>query len=726
MKKPELLSPAGDMDCLVAAISAGSDAIYIASKNYGARAFAHNFSLEQLKEATDLCHLYGVKLYVAANTLIYEKEVEDFLDYMRYLCKIGVDAVIMQDIGMIDLVRKVLPDLEIHASTQCHIHNLSSVKFMENLGVSRVVVAREVAVNEIKNIKANTNIELECFVHGALCISYSGQCLMSSLIGSRSGNRGACAGPCRLKYDLVDENGKIINEDKYLLSMKDLNSLENIGFLIDIGVDSFKIEGRMKSPSYVYAVTKLYRQAIDSYMKYHEVRISNQDIIDLKKIFNREFTKGHLFSEDNNNLVNQYRPNHLGVLLGKVIDVNKSFITLKLDDDILIGDGIRIIGDNDIGLTVTSIYKNNHRVEMAKKNDIISLRVSDSIKKGSRVVKTTDKLLLKSIDDKIRQKMRKVKIKMQVKLRVDNPIILKVKDGNNTIIKEYGNVSNAIKSPIKKEDIIKCLNKLGDTVYEVEDLIIKMDDNIFVNLKDLNEIRRQAIELLNIARMKVKPYRSGEYNIEVDNYPRLRNRNVLIEDDDMYLKVKDSYDKVYTNNLALYHKYPDTIYMLPRVIEDYPLINSEVAVEELGGIMMYQKFSTGAFLNVCNSYSLALLHSMGADKVTLSYELNKEDIASIISSYEKRYHKHPNVEIIVYGPIEAMISKYNLLKKYNVCGNYYLLDRFKNKYPIKIHNDKMIIYNYKVRDDKNNYFDIGVNNIRYDIVCTSYFKENNW
>ena len=265
MKKPELLSPAGNMECLKAAIEGGADAIYLGGLNFGARAYSANFNDEEIIEAIKYAHLYGVKIYVTVNTMITEELVKPFIKYVDFLHKNNVDAIIIQDIGMIDYLRKTYPNLEIHVSTQAHIHNLEGVKFIEKLGLKRVVLARETSIDLIKEIKENTNIELEVFIHGALCISYSGECLMSSLIGGRSGNKGTCAQSCRMKYSFMHE-GKKINKDDYLLSTKDLNTLNNIDKLIDIGIDSLKIEGRMKSKEYVYLVTKLYRKAIDSYI----------------------------------------------------------------------------------------------------------------------------------------------------------------------------------------------------------------------------------------------------------------------------------------------------------------------------------------------------------------------------------------------------------------------------------------------------------------------------
>ena len=227
MYMPELLAPVGNMECLSAAINAGCDAVYLAGRNFGARSFAGNFSNEELIDAINISHLYGVKVYVTVNTLVYDVEVDRFLSYIDFLHKNNVDAVIMQDIGMIDLVRKTYPNLEIHASTQLHIHNLEGVKLCSELGLKRVVLARETPIELIKEIKNNTDLELEIFIHGALCMSYSGQCLISALIGNRSGNRGTCAQSCRQPYSL-EIDGNIVEKDKYLLSTKDLNTLHGL------------------------------------------------------------------------------------------------------------------------------------------------------------------------------------------------------------------------------------------------------------------------------------------------------------------------------------------------------------------------------------------------------------------------------------------------------------------------------------------------------------------
>ena len=343
MKKIELLAPAGNMDSLKSAVMAGCDAVYLGGTMFSARAFANNFTNDELLEAIKYCHLYGVKVYVTCNIIIYEHEVDKFLQYIDFLHRNNVDAILIQDLGMLDLVHKTYPNLEIHASTQMHIHNLDGAIMANKLGCKRVVLARETPIEVIDDIIKKTNIDIEVFAHGSLCVSYSGECLFSSLIGKRSGNRGSCVGSCRLPYNIVDENGNKLNNGNYPLSMKDLNSLENIGKLIDIGVTSLKIEGRMKSREYVYVVTRLYREAIDSYYNTGKIFINNELLNKLQRLFSRGFTKGYLFHEDYLNIINDERPNHQGVYIGKVIDYHKGFISIKLTSDISIGDGLRIV-----------------------------------------------------------------------------------------------------------------------------------------------------------------------------------------------------------------------------------------------------------------------------------------------------------------------------------------------------------------------------------------------
>lgn len=709
MNKVELLAPAGDFSCLKAAIEAGCDAVYIGGKLFGARAFSSNFTDDEIIKAINYAHLFGVKVYVTTNTLIYDKEVERFLEYILFLHKNNVDAVIIQDLGMLDLVRQTFPNLEVHASTQMHIHNLDGASFMEKLGVKRVVLARETSISKIKEIKEKTNIDIEIFIHGALCVSYSGQCLMSSLIGNRSGNRGTCAGSCRQSYSIVDENNNIILNNKYPLSMKDLCSLENLKTLLDIGVTSLKIEGRMKSSSYVYTVVKLYRLAIDSYYKNNNIYIDEKELYNLKKIFNREFTKGFLFDEENNKVINMKRPNHQGVEIGKVINYKNNVAMIKLNDEININDGLRIVGKKDIGVNVNNFYINSKLVKTAKKGDIITIKVNDKVEKDDKVLLTLDSKLNEEINNIISSNQRKVLVKAKFIAKEDKQITFELTDFiNKVVVISENKVTKALNKPITKEEIKEKLNKIKDTVYKYESLDIEIDDNIFIPLNIINDLKRKAFEELNNKRLYKIPYKRCEYKRNVKSYPKEKLLNILIFKDENIDSLKKKYDYIYSSN-----NIDNTILLLPRVIDKYKEnYNKDVLVGDIGYFNKHKVCITDTSFNVVNSYTVAFLHSLGAERVTLSYELTKKQIEILINAYEERYKAHPNLELVVEGYEEVMISKFSLNKYFNN-DKLYLKDRFNNLYKIKEKDNLMIIYNYKKRKDFNlSYYDIGINSLR--------------
>lgn len=699
MKKPELLAPAGNFKSLVAAIKAGADAVYLGGYMFGARSFSSNFSDEEIVEAIKYSHIRGVKVYVTLNTLIYENEVEMFMNYVDFLHKNNVDAIILQDIGMMDLVRKTYPNLEIHASTQMHIHNLEGAKLLEKLGIRRAVLARETSIELLNEIKKNTNIELEIFVHGALCVSYSGQCLMSSMIGSRSGNRGTCAQPCRKKYKLY---GNSFERDGYLISPKDLSTIDNIDELMNF--DSLKIEGRMKRPEYVYSVVKMYRDAIDS------VKTSfDKDLLEVKKLFNREFTKGFLFNEDNGNFTNEFRPNHMGILIGNVINYKDNKVTVRLTDDVSINDGLRIVSGDDVGVIINNFYINNKLAKEAYSGDEITFEIKKDVLVGSSVLKTTDAKQIEAIEREIEISKQ---FKINGKFEVSDKMIFTVTDSVNFVTVSSTNFSPAINKPITEDDVFKQLNKTGSSNYYFENIDIVLKDNIFINVKELNDIRRQALELLDKARIYQIPYLKKEYEIDLPDFKLEKNID-LLSYNETYKKIGDNFDNVYTDNFS-----DNTIRRLPRVIECHEEFNELVMVGEMGSLNFYDRFETDFSLNVTNSYAVAFLHSMGSLKVTLSLELNFDQIKDIIESYQKRYKKHPNISVVVHTYPEVMINKFNLLAKYDLKPFFYLEDEFNNKYYADEINSNMRIYSYKPKTDFEieKYFNIGINNVRIDVT----------
>ncbi|MBY9084122.1 U32 family peptidase, partial [Paenibacillus sp. HN-1] len=305
----ELLAPAGNMKALKAAISNGCDAIYLGMQKFGARAYSSNFDFESLQEAVTYAHLRNVKIYVTMNTIVFENEVQEMKEQIRELNEIGVDGIIVQDLAAFDYIVENFLDLEAHCSTQMGIDDVDGTLLFKELGAKRVVLSREVEIEKVKEIKRIAEIPLEIFVHGALCVSYSGNCLMSGLIGYRSGNRGRCVGSCRKEYELMDQTTDTSLAKNYILSTKDLNTIDYIDDLKEI--DSLKIEGRMKDPTYVANVVSNYRLALDH-------KITEEDKENLKKTFNRTFTKGYLFREDKRNITNIVKPNNFGYEIGTI------------------------------------------------------------------------------------------------------------------------------------------------------------------------------------------------------------------------------------------------------------------------------------------------------------------------------------------------------------------------------------------------------------------------
>ena len=713
--KYELLAPAGDMECLKWAIEGGCDAVYLGGNHFGARAYSKNFSDEELALAIKYAHQYGVKVYLTCNTLIYDEEVEDFLNFVRYVHKSGIDAVLIQDLGMYDLIHQKFPNLEIHASTQLHIHNLDGALVAKKLGFKRIVLARETDIDTIKEIKEKTGLDIEVFVHGSLCVSYSGQCLFSSLVGGRSGNRGACAGSCRLPYDIVDKNNNVLNKTKkYPLSMKDLCAISSIGKLMDIGVNSFKIEGRMKSKEYVYLVTKLYRKAIDSYLEKQEVTIDYEILDKLKKVFNREYTLGFLNNVSNNDVINGKQPNNVGVKIGTVVKLTKTNALIKLEDELHIGDGLRIKGPvGEIGTVVNDFYLQGNLVKEAKAGMVISLPIWKKPNVLDEVFLTSSKYIGDCIREEIEKNPRKVMLTGSIFLHKNEKIIFKLSDGLNNIELNGPVVDMAKNRPLTKDTILEKLTKLGGTVYQFSNLDISLDDDIFVPLTALNELRREAIDILNTKRENIPDkIIEKEYEKKVPRFTKEANVNACVfKDSDI-----DNVGK-YRN---IYSYQEDTKYLkaLPNVIDKYSdnLKKSSIkpiSVSEIGGLNL-TNIHTDYSLNVVNSYTVAFLHSIGVKKITLSYEMTLSQIKTLIEKYQERYETLPNIEVIVYGYIKIMTLKYYLFNDYKEA--MYLKDRFNNSYRIRECSGLTEVYYSKILDNRNfDYFSVGVNHIRYNL-----------
>ena len=664
MRKVELLSPAGNMETLMAAIKNGCDAVYLGGKAFGARAFAKNFDNEELKEAVRICHLYGVKIYVTANILVYENEISEFIQYLKFLYLIGVDAVIMQDLGMISLVKKLIPDLEVHASTQINSHNKESIDFLKSIGVSRVVLAREMDEDEIRDL--SNILEIEVFVHGALCVSYSGNCLFSSLNGGRSGNRGMCAGSCRLPYDLYDDKGKVETDGKYLLSTKDLFLADHIKELLDLNVSSLKIEGRMKSPEYVGYVTKVYRRLIDEYYKNGNPQITKDEIINLKKLFNRSFTSGYFLHDD---IYNIKTPNHIGYPLGKIIKIDKNKIYIKLSDDLYQEDGIRFNGSSK-GMIVNKLYDDKGLLK--NKIDKGMIAVLDNklgIKDKESVNKTIDSKLTKEIN-----KVSDLKIPIDIKVtaKAFEPLKVSFSDGKHIVSLKSITLDKALNKPTSLNDIKDKLCSFGDFPFKVNELTCDLDD-VFIPMKFLKEIKRNLANKLISKRCEVNREATFKYDKEIDSVKDINNLSILVRNENQLKEALEYAYRIYTEDFELYKKYKENnvYFKLPRIMHNFPEYENEnLLISEIGGIFKYAKNNhviSDYPVNVTNSETVSLLQKYGCEIDTLSPEIKD------YSLIDKYVH---NTEKIIYGRLDLMIlkdfyDKDDNIKLKNSMGNYF-------------------------------------------------------
>lgn len=679
MRDVELLAPVGSFEALKAAVQNGANAVYLGGKDFGARASANNFDRDELKEAVKYAHIRGVQVFVTTNTLRKENEIEDFLEYAKFLYDIDVDAIILQDIGMARLIKRELPDFELHASTQMVAHSLEDVKYLESVGFDRVVLAREVTVEEIKYICDNCKADIEVFVHGALCVCYSGQCLMSSMIGNRSGNRGRCAQPCRQRYELIDVyTGEVVNSNgDYLLSPRDLNAIEEIDKVIDAGVHSLKIEGRMKRPEYVATVIDGYRKTIDEYLATNKLNVSDETINDLYTIFNRKFTKGLLLGDVGKDMMNSQLPNNQGLYVGTVVDYNKKAkrLKIKLANTLKKGDGINLGGG-----TIGRIIKNGNIETIGYKGETIELDFVGEARKGQIVFKTSDSELMDRVQATFTQDKEFVKniidAKITIKLGQKPILTLKDRHSNEATIEGDKIVEEAMKVALSKEKVETQLRKLGNTPYELDLLEIELDDNVSLPISLLNQMRRDCIELLNKERISIK---NRKYKNKTIKYkPVQYNRN---KQQEISVKVKNleqlesalecGLDRIYyedTNTIdkamSLAMKYnKKVIYSAPRIIRNKEYNHlakannagvESVQVGNYGSIDYFKdkKLNIDYYLNAFNSETINYYKEIGADTLCISQELNINEIKETIK------YTDINIESVVYGYTPLMITEY--------------------------------------------------------------------
>ncbi|NYT19907.1 MAG: peptidase U32 [Methanosarcinales archaeon] len=694
-KRPELLAPAGNWESFIAAVENGADAVYLGAKTLGARAYAGNFTLEEIREAIDHAHLRGVRVFVTINTLIKDPEIEKAAKMLCSLSEYGADAVIVQDIGLLSLAKDIVPELPIHASTQMTIHNTEGVRFLEDLGVKRVVLAREMSLDEIRSVKQATNIEIETFVHGALCISYSGQCLLSSMIGGRSGNRGHCAQPCRKMYEL-EMDGELIDTDgSYLLSPKDLNTMELLPQLIEAGVDSFKIEGRMKRPEYVAGVVSIYRRLIDRYLDDPDSYfVSSEDSLVLEQLFNREFTDVYLKGTSRTGMMSREQPYNRGVVAGTVVGYNSDErrIIVELSNELALGDGIGAEGLEGAGENITRMVLDGEEVDSGTKGDVVEIPFIEKVRSGSLIYRTMDRSLMESLKKTFTspKPIRKVPVRISSDIIAGSVLQLEMVDADGNVVSLDSDyvVEIAQKKPTTQEQIVQQFSKLGNSVFEPVDVDITVTGDVFIPIRALNDIRNLAVSQLESSRIekgrrnpnnscKVTDVTCEEMHpgkpllvVSVDEPRRLvaaidGGADVIYAGGEVFrgreiLGMKEAFEKCRSEGKMIYVNTPKIVSDedMGRVQETLELakeLGFDGAVVSNYGTFRLAKESgmnvvADSPMNVFNLQSYASIKQLGAASVVLSPEMSLSQVEDVAQC--------GHVECIVHGRLEVMESRY--------------------------------------------------------------------
>lgn len=782
MKKLELLSPVGDFECLKAAVQNGADCVYLGADVFNARASANNFDLDSLKDAINYAHLRDVKVHLTLNILIKDNEFEQAVELASKAYELGIDAIIVQDIGLANFLLHNFKNLPIHASTQMTTNNLSSVLELEKLGFKRAVLSRELSLTDIEYICKHSNIEIETFIHGALCISYSGQCLMSSMIGGRSGNRGRCAQACRLPYELMNDDTNKCIDKGYLLSPRDLCGLDFIPSLIEAGVSCFKIEGRMKNPEYVATVTRIYRKYIDLFYSNSEYNISDKDRKDLLQVFNRGgFSSGYLKDTANTDFVFKDKPNNMGIYLGRIskFNPNKGYISIELNENISIGDSISVSNSNN-KYHVSELIKNNDNITKALPTEKVKIgRIKGDIKVGDPVYKISSKELshLASLSY-INSENKKIKLNCDISISKDMPIKLHVYTDypkhsmyHNIDVTVYSEIYaiKALNTPITVDRVISQISKTGNTPYEFSNIHIDLEDNLYIpSIKTLNDLRRKAIEQVQELVIQKHLRKSVSYKLDsYENNSNIRNRknpkvslllNILNVNtdytklknvDNIYVPIKYFHFKKYYKCLEQLSNHFNIYVYTPSVLKDnyknifISIIEEAISNFKIKGFVISNygyidllskykskfKFIGNYTLNIFNTHSAMFFEKIGLKTITPSVELNTKDLSQIVSL------KNLNTEIIVYGNTPVMTSNYCVLGHSNKCisscglkcssqDKFYLQDRLGFKFRVLPDNMQNIttIYNSKTTSVKPSF---NATSYRIDIIDETIPEINN-
>ena len=765
MRIPELLAPVGSMDHLKIAINAGASSVYLSGKNYGARKFAENFTLDEIEEAVDTAHMHNVKVYVTVNTLIKESELESVMNYLSKLYSIGVDAVLVQDIGLVELINEHLPDLKIHASTQMTCENQLKLNYLERKGIKRAVLPREMRKEEIRNLK--TNMELEIFVHGALCYSYSGQCLMSSFKGGRSGNRGTCAQPCRQKYEI-----KGMGKQDYYLSPCDLSLFNHLKEIAELNIHCIKIEGRMRSKEYLAIAVSSYRKALNKLKSGKETTSE-----ELNLVFNRGFSEGQFLSSSKRSI----RAGHIGLKIGQVIRNEKNRLAIRLDDSIRTiperGDGLLIVKDDrDYGFEIShdplittlnhfNKGKNKPVKDFARKDKVLVVKKVWQNKKADFDLSESDAYLtkrnrlakqVKEIENK-GSSFVKSKLILTFSLKNKLPVlkaILTLANHREIRTEVIGDIpfEKPLKKSVSVETIEKQLSKLDKYPFQITQININYDGTLFIPISRINALRRDLFERLEnevcnlykheyreISLSRKETQKKGDtvnFSFYTNNLKHLEIiegvKRVYLEippQDDSLTLDGGSYNLNYMVNFMKKaveissDKDYELIWKWPDITHD-KLISS---LNKVRGILNKMHCSlpimSANFNGEYGPYSMNLTNNSSINALedykilTVSPELRKKDYEDIMA-----YAQHPDkMEILVQGSVELMKTRYPILygkeckKDYENC----LIDGKGNMHPVhrSISGEELVIFDSRelsLLGEINHLKDIGFSNFSID------------
>ena len=663
-KLPEILAPVGDLAMCRAAVHSGADAIYVGMPNFNARGRAVTLSLEELKEIIDFCHLYGVKVYIACNVLIFEQELEMISDSLKEVIALRPDAFIVQDIGLCRLIRKIAPNMRIHASTQMTVSCLEAIQATENLNLQRYVLAREVSLGELSRIIPNTDKEIEMFVHGALCVSYSGQCLTSESFGGRSANRGQCAQACRLDYKLiVDDLVKDTGDLKYFVSPKDFCGLNDIPRLMELGVDSFKIEGRLKSPQYVASTVSAYKSMSLGALSPSQAEF---EVSKMEKVYSRGFFNGWLDGVNHQMLVDGRYSSHQGPEIGQVYQKIGKFIEIKTSEQLSPGDGL-LFADFSQNLRIGIKVFSARRIS----SDVISVYAGDdydtsAVRNGMTVFLNTNPSLLRSIEQGYVNKdnFRRIPVKVFVQANLTDGLSCEIKDPENrqVSLKSKTQIQPAKKIAASVTDIEAEFNKLSGSAFEIKSIKTELADNIFINAKDLKELRQEAFKTLESLRINAVTIEfNPEFTYQQPETPTLTiaskpELNVLVRDFSQLEDLADldiskvtldfEFGKEYGPALEKVRMlgYPCEI-ATTRILKTGELGHlkqierlkpDSVLLRNLGALHFFEnkglKLCGDFSFNVANSFTAEWFLAKGLSTFCPSYDLNSEQLKALLAN----------------------------------------------------------------------------------------------